>query len=174
MIELSPSPNLTLPIINGLSPRIFLASDSIMDNEAPTWGAKLSGEIRMDESYFGGVLIRGNEAVLLEAKESFLACWRGMAGSIQDGGVGLGADPMTLTGAPYLRARSTIPTPLEPNRETIGLCSALVSIWWSITPRSLSINEPRTTLMALRCFGAMLNIFCTTTEVFRGTIFKCI
>jgi len=54
MIELSPSPNLTLPIINGLSPRIFLASDSIMDNEAPTWGAKLSGEIRMDESYFGG------------------------------------------------------------------------------------------------------------------------
>ncbi len=36
-------------------------------------GAGLSGVIKMDESYFGGVLIRGNESEVREAKVLFMA-----------------------------------------------------------------------------------------------------
>ena len=65
---------------------------------------------------------------------------------------------------------NTLPTPFG----AISPCSALASIWWLITPKSLSTKEPRTILTASRGFGVMLNIFCTTTEGFQGIIFQCI
>jgi hypothetical protein len=60
--------------------RVYQRLRMALFHTAELEGAKLSGEIEMDESYFGEG--RGNEAVVLEAKASFLACWSKVAGSI--------------------------------------------------------------------------------------------
>ena len=62
--------------------RVYQRLRMVLFHTAELEGAKLSGEIEMDESYFG-VLGRGNAAEVREAKASFLAFWSGMAGSIR-------------------------------------------------------------------------------------------
>jgi hypothetical protein len=63
--------------------RVYQRLRMVLFHTAELEGAKLSGEIEMDESYFG-VLGRGNAAEVREAKASSLACWSGMAGSALD------------------------------------------------------------------------------------------
>ncbi len=62
--------------------RVYQRLRMVLFHTAELEGAKLSGEIEMDESYFVGVLGRGNAAEVREAKASFLAFWSAMAGSI--------------------------------------------------------------------------------------------
>jgi hypothetical protein len=56
--------------------------------------------------------------------------------------------------------------PLDPNSGAINLRSPLESIWWSITLRGLSIEEPRiknqelkTILKTIRVFAVIVKLF---------------
>ena len=60
--------------------RVYQRLRMVLFHTAELEGAKLSGEIEMDESYFGGAR-KGKEAVVREAKVSSLAFWSVMAGS---------------------------------------------------------------------------------------------
>jgi hypothetical protein len=63
--------------------RVYQRLRMVLFHTAELEGAKLSGEIEMDESYFGGAR-RVKEAEVREAKASFLAFWSAMAGSALD------------------------------------------------------------------------------------------
>jgi transposase len=62
--------------------RVYQRLRMVLFHKAEFEGAKLSGEIEMDESYFGGTRKwqRGRGA---QGKSIFLACWSEMARSIR-------------------------------------------------------------------------------------------
>ena len=68
-----------IAILQGFYQRLRM----VLFHTAELEGAKLSGEIEMDESYFGGAR-KGQRGRGARGKSIVLACWSGMAGSALD------------------------------------------------------------------------------------------
>ena len=150
--------------------RVYQRLRMVLFHTAELEGAKLSGEIEMDESYFGGAR-KGQRGRGARGKSIVFGLLE------RDGRVytkvveSVSAQTLLTHIENHTRKGSVYYTDAFRGYQSLQRFGKHLVVNHS---KEFVINELRNTLMALRSFGVMLNIFCTTTEVFRVTIFRCI